>query len=1535
MPSHAHPFQILQPASLAEASAMAVEAGPDAAFYAGGSELLLAMKQGALRYDALIDLKTVPGLDAVTDLGDKIEIGSLATHRTIARSELVRTVVPTLARLEGIIANPRVRATGTLGGNLSFAEPHSDPATLLLALDATVTIDGPAGRRAIDLADLVAGPYETSLGPGEILRSVVVPRPGDGLRVGYRRVQQLEHRPMLGVAVRLDLAPDGREIVAARAAVGAASPTPLRSRIAETLLMGDVDGIGERLGGAAEALANEADLLDDADGGADYKRQLIAVHLGRLVVALLAGDEPSISGRLRGRPIEATVEAWRASHHREPKPEFSVVGRSLPRTDGRAKVTGQAMFTADVALERMAYAKVLRSPFAHARLLSIDTAPARAVPGVLDVLVGSDLLGLRRHLFGHAVRDNAILAMDKVVYVGEPVVAVIAEDEAAAQRAAELVEVAYQELEPVMTPEAALAPGAPLIHEEPYEVGHAPGHVNLAGRKPGTNQLTHDVVAWGDIEAAFAKAATIVEGEYYYPMAFTYAMEPYVAIADHRGPEVTVYTSGQHTYIARRDVADLFDLPLSRVRVVTPYVGGGFGSKSYSKVEPLAAVCSWRVRRPVKVELTVEETVLTTRALDARVWLRTAADAEGKLIARQARVLMNSGAFAQNSMLVSAKTSTRLVGPYAWEAVDLQVRAAYTNTSPGSSYRGFGGAHASMAAEVQLDELAERIGVDRLEFRLRNLVERGHVFFPGKRPLHADVKSNLRLVAGGLDWPRREPLGTGKGVASIVMDSGAVPVGRSEIRVHGDGSVTVLTGSAELGQGSRTVLAMVAAEEFGLPLDRVRISQSDSGVTPYARTTGADRTTIMEGTTIQLACQDAKAQPAGDGGRGARGPARGGRARTRRRPRGRPDAGLGRDHRSILRGAGHGGQRPRPHPAGRRLGPHPAVVGEPRRRRPGRGRSRDRGVARDEPHRRGGHRARDQPGPGRWHGHRLDDAESRHRHARAAAVRRPAAGQRLDPELSRARVRRPARRDAHVRRREPGRHGPVRREGPWRRHDGDRRAGGFECAPRRARGSAPARAVHAGAGLARGPRGRRGCPERRGRWRRVGRWRRAGSRAGWHSGLVDRDRPRLMAGRPASSPATSGRTLLGIPVESILLVVSLFTVVAATNILTPLLPVIRDDFGVSIATAGWVVGSFGLARLLLDLPAGFLIDLVGHIRLTVVAVLGLVLASFAGLASSSLEMLIAARIGCGLAVAVLATVVLAALAATASVENRGKVMGLFPTANNASTAFYPIAGAIIGQTLGWRATFGMTAILAVVGGAILVPLLVRLDLPRHGRRARTEAPDPRVLHGRRRIIAIGSTGSGVVATMVHRHGFRNTVLPLYAASVLGLGGISIATAISLMSITAFAVSIPGGMLGDRIGRRRVIVAGMFLLAVGDLAFLLTGDLLSFLVVATLIGLGDFFPSSQTALLSEIVPPDLRTRVLSGYRFSVDLGAFIGPILLAGVMDATSAQTAIALAAALLIGAALLTLIGVPPSVDRTGPDEAAVVAAASEASGQG
>jgi MFS family permease len=399
----------------------------------------------------------------------------------------------------------------------------------------------------------------------------------------------------------------------------------------------------------------------------------------------------------------------------------------------------------------------------------------------------------------------------------------------------------------------------------------------------------------------------------------------------------------------------------------------------------------------------------------------------------------------------------------------------------------------------------------------------------------------------------------------------------------------------------------------------------------------------------------------------------------------------------------------------------------------------------------------------------------------------------------------------------------------------------------------------------------------------------------------------MAAARPAPADGS-------IPRESLLLAASIFLFIAATNILTPLIPQVRDDFGVSITTAGFIVGSYGLARLAVDLPAGWLSGTVGHRRLAVIAVVLLIAASGVGFLSPSVEALIGARIGSGIAVGILATVILSALSATATTANRGKVMSLFHVANNTGIALYPMVGGIIGLALGWRETFLVTAVLAVAAAAILLPLLPRIDFAQGA--GRKGGPDEsRVLHGRRRTVAFAATNVGVVANMIHRHGVRNTILPLYAATALGLGGLSIATAIALMSITGLLVATPGGMLGDRIGRRRVITAGLAAVAAGDLAFLLTGDLASFLVVAALIGFGDFFTSSQTALLSEIVPAEMRTRALSTYRFSADLGALIGPVLLAFVMDISSAQNAVIVAAGILFAAALAAWFGVPVTVE--------------------
>ena len=403
--------------------------------------------------------------------------------------------------------------------------------------------------------------------------------------------------------------------------------------------------------------------------------------------------------------------------------------------------------------------------------------------------------------------------------------------------------------------------------------------------------------------------------------------------------------------------------------------------------------------------------------------------------------------------------------------------------------------------------------------------------------------------------------------------------------------------------------------------------------------------------------------------------------------------------------------------------------------------------------------------------------------------------------------------------------------------------------------------------------------------------------------------------RTAGAPPRRGLPWLSLPRDAILLGAAMFCTVSATNIMTPLLPEIRDDFGVSISTAGLIVGAFGLARLIVDLPAGFLATRIPPFRLSVIAAVLLVISSIVGLTAGSVEVLIAARIGSGVGVAILATIILAALSGTATDADRGKVMSLYPMANNVGIALYPLLGGVLGVIAGWRATFAITAILAVVAALILLPMLGRVPIKRKSSGGGSGASDPRVLHGRPRTVALLVTNGGVVANMIHRHGVRNTILPLYAASVLGLGGVSIATAIAAMALTGFIVMAPGGALGDRIGRRRVIAIGLTAVAIGDLVFLLTGDYLSFLLVAAAIGCGDFFSSSQTALLSEIVPAEQRTMALSGYRFSSDLGALIGPVLLAFVMDHLGVHAAIIAAAGILFLASAAARLGVPGRVD--------------------
>ena len=286
-------FEIHQPANVAEASEMLRHYGDEAAIYAGGTELLLAMRHRALSYSHLVDLKVIPGLNVIETRDGVIEIGAACTHRTIERSPLMQKRLPAFAELESQVANIRVRATGTLGGNLCFAEPHSDPATMLLILDAKVRIESAGGAREIPIEKLIAGAYANHLAPGEILTRIIVPSAKSNHRAAYMKFQ-IHERPTLGVGLWLETPDRGRTFRMARVAVGCVCPFPSRALAAEALLTGSRAEVEKHLPEAAALIADGADLVDDHEGTAEYKRHLIAVFLKRTFLKALAGPPPKV-----------------------------------------------------------------------------------------------------------------------------------------------------------------------------------------------------------------------------------------------------------------------------------------------------------------------------------------------------------------------------------------------------------------------------------------------------------------------------------------------------------------------------------------------------------------------------------------------------------------------------------------------------------------------------------------------------------------------------------------------------------------------------------------------------------------------------------------------------------------------------------------------------------------------------------------------------------------------------------------------------------------------------------------------------------------------------------------------------------------------------------------------------------------------------------------------------------------------------------------------------------------------------------------
>jgi CO/xanthine dehydrogenase Mo-binding subunit len=528
------------------------------------------------------------------------------------------------------------------------------------------------------------------------------------------------------------------------------------------------------------------------------------------------------------------------------------VGRRVERADGRLKLSGQAEFTGDISLPRMLYGAIVRSPVAHAELAAIDVAAAERLDGVVAVLTGRDLADLDPY-YGHALRDRPIVAIDRVRFAGEPVAVVAAETQAAADLAVTLIDVEYGELPVAASLEAALAPDAPLVHEEPARPGSAHGLGSLPERDG--NVCYRYGFERGDLERAFDEAAVVVEGEYFFPAVYQYSMETHTTIADYRDDEVILWSSCQHPFLVRQEIASLFGRPLDEVRLIVPFLGGGFGSKSYTKMEPIAVAIARKAGRPVRIRNSVDESMVTTRRHNMHCRMRTAAAADGTLLGRAVDLWLDTGAYADNGPRVTATAADAAPGPYRWRAIRVAADCVYTNTGPAGSYRAFGATHLQWIGESQVDEVARRLGTDRLDIRVRNLLRRGEEVRPGGKPLDADLVGDVQKAAEAIGWGRPQTAGRGKGISVGLLAAGAHPVSTATVRMASDGGVTVLVGTTEAGQGARTVMAQIAAEVLRAPVDRVVVRGTDTRYTPYDRSTGASRSTTIAGMAVKRAAQ--------------------------------------------------------------------------------------------------------------------------------------------------------------------------------------------------------------------------------------------------------------------------------------------------------------------------------------------------------------------------------------------------------------------------------------------------------------------------------------------------------------------------------------------------------------------------------------------------------------------------------------------------------------------------------------------------------
>lgn len=537
--------------------------------------------------------------------------------------------------------------------------------------------------------------------------------------------------------------------------------------------------------------------------------------------------------------------------------QAGAVGQSLPRREAREKVTGRAEYIADMVRPGMLHGALLQSPHAHARILSYDVSEALALPGVVDVLTGDDVGNGRMGAF---VKDEHAIAKGKVRYVGEPVAAVAAEDEATARRAARLVRIAYEELPAVLTPEEGLAPDAPIVHED------LDSYIKVFPAICGGNLVSRTELVEGDVEAGFAQADIVVEDVFETPAQAHVAIEPCGALAEvDANGRVTLWSANQSVFRVQANVCESLGLPMSSLRSLTPRIGGGFGNKMEAHVQPIVVALAMRTGRPVRMILSREEDFECVRARHPmKIRCRTGAMKDGTLIAREVEVLLDCGAYGDDSPGVLGYSLLMARGPYRIPHVRCHGRLVYTNKMRFGAFRGFGNPKVNFAGESQIDAIAQRLGMDPMALRLKNIVATGDTWMGGSTLASCGLGACIEEVRRASGWDSRQAVqGSGKrrgmGMACAAHISGLLGTG-AIVRVLEDGSIVLNTGAVDIGQGSDTVLSQMCAQALQVPLERVSIASPDTDGSPYNWGTTASRVTYTTGRAVVGAAAEVEKQ---------------------------------------------------------------------------------------------------------------------------------------------------------------------------------------------------------------------------------------------------------------------------------------------------------------------------------------------------------------------------------------------------------------------------------------------------------------------------------------------------------------------------------------------------------------------------------------------------------------------------------------------------------------------------------------------------